>query len=34
MQSLVRHWPEIKYEINLALDYQQSKLNKIRNFKL
>lgn len=34
MQSLVRQWPKIKYEINLALDYQQSKLNKIRNFKL
>ena len=34
MQSLVRHWPEIKYEINLALDYQQSKLDKIRNFEL
>ena len=34
MQSLVRQWPKIKYEINLALDDQQSKLNKIRNFKL
>lgn len=34
MQSLVRHWPEIKYDINLALDYQRSNLNKIRNFEL
>ena len=34
MQSLVRHWPEIKHDINLTLDYQQSKLNKIRNFEL
>ena len=34
MQSLVRHWPEIKHDINLTLDYQQSNLNKIRNFEL
>lgn len=34
MRSLIRHWPEIKYDINLTLDYQQSELNKIRNFEL
>ena len=34
MQSLVRQWPEIKHDINLTLDYQQSKLNQIRNFEL
>ena len=34
MQKLVLDWPEIKHDINLALDYQQSNLNKIRNFEL
>ena len=34
MQNLIRHWPKIKHDINLALDCQQRKLDGIRNFKL
>lgn len=34
MQSLVLDWPKIKEKIQIILGAQQSKLNKIRNFKL
>lgn len=34
MQSLVLNWPKIKEKIQVIIGAQQSKLNKIRNFKL
>lgn len=34
MQKLVLDWPKIKEKIQVIIGAQQSKLNKIRNFKL